>query len=140
MEQSLENKHFEFNIRVYYEDTDAGGIVYYANYLKFFERARTELIRSLGLNQKGLAETENILFVVKEVSISYKKPAHLDDYLNIHTITTKIGGSSIIFEQQALRNNELLAQAQVIICTVDGTSFRPTRINSNIRQLLLKGN
>src|SRR5699024_2900175 len=101
MKSSLQNKPFQMDIRVYYEDTDTGGVVYYANYLKFFERARTEWLRSLGLNQIKLANEENILFVVKCADISYSKPARLDDLINIHTTINEIRASSIMFEQKA---------------------------------------
>ena len=96
------------NIRVYYEDTDAGGVVYYANYLKFFERGRTEWLRRLGVDQSTLAAREHRIFVVKKVEIQYRKPAKLDDLLAIHSKITRIGPASINFEQQALRDGELL--------------------------------
>lgn len=83
---------FRFDIRVYYEDTDAGGVVYYANYLKFFERARTEWLRRLGVNQSELAVQEHRLFVVKKVEIQYRKPAALDDGLRYCISTSQTGG------------------------------------------------
>lgn len=136
MKSSLQNKPFQIEIRVYYEDTDTGGVVYYANYLKFFERARTEWLRSLGLNQADLATQQQIMFVVKGASILYQKPARLDDLLIIQTIIKEIRASSIVFEQSAWCNNELLAQADVQVCTVSSNSFKPVRIPKNTRLLL----
>jgi len=123
-------------IRVYYEDTDAGGVVYYANYLKFLERARTEWLRQLGIDQYQLAITERRLFVVKNVEIQYRRPAKLDDELSIQTEVSRIGGASIRFEQQTLRGEELLCNATVTVCCVDATSFRPTDIGPTVRTLL----
>ncbi len=138
MQDSLQTEPFKFDIRVYYEDTDTGGVVYYANYLKFFERARTEWLRSLGLAQEKLAQTERILFVVKQASINYAKPARLDDLITTVTHIAEIRASSIMFEQQAFCNNELLAKACVQVCTVSAASFKPTRIPNTTKQLLIK--
>lgn len=123
-------------IRVYYEDTDAGGVVYYANYLKYFERARTEWLRHLGINQSLLARTENRLFVVKNVEIQYRKPARLDDELTIFTDVSHLGRASIRFEQRALRGDELLSQATVTVCCIDADSFRPVDLGPTIKTLL----
>lgn len=123
-------------IRVYYEDTDAGGVVYYANYLKYFERARTEWLRRLGIDQSLLAQTERRLFVVKNVEIQYRRPARLDDELSIHTEVTRLGHASIQFAQRALCAGELLCQASVTVCCVDATSFRPVDLGPTIKTLL----
>ena len=123
-------------IRVYYEDTDAGGIVYYANYLKYFERARTEWLRSLGIDQSLLATTERRLFVVRNVEIQYRRPARLDDELTLHTHVEHQGRASIRFAQRALRGDELLCQAVVTVCCVEAGSFRPVELGSTIRTLL----
>lgn len=123
-------------IRVYYEDTDAGGVVYYANYLKYFERARTEWLRHLGVNQTLLAETERRLFVVKNVEIQYRRPARLDDELTIHTHVSRMGRASIHFEQRAMRGEELLCEATVTVCCVDAEHFRPIDIGPTVRNLL----
>jgi len=124
-------------IRVYYEDTDAGGVVYYANYLKFFERARTEWLRHLGIGQTLLAETEGRLFVVKNVEIQYRRPARLDDELTIHTEVRRMGRASIHFEQRAVRGDDLLCKATVTVCCVDTTGFRPIDIGPTVRNLLI---
>ena len=123
-------------IRVYYEDTDAGGVVYYANYLKFFERARTEWLRELGLDQSLLAETERRLFVVKNVEIQYRRPARLDNQLIIRTQVGHMGRASIQFGQKALRGEELLCDGTITVCCVDADSFRPVDLGPTIRSLL----
>lgn len=123
-------------IRVYYEDTDAGGVVYYANYLKYFERARTEWLRQLGVDQSQLAKTERRLFVVKSVEIQYRRPAKLDDELIIHTDVTRMKRASIQFEQRALCRGELLCEASVTVCCVDAESFRPVDLGPTVTTLL----
>jgi acyl-CoA thioester hydrolase len=135
---------FSWPVRVYWEDTDAGGIVYYANYLKFFERARTEWLRSLGLEQHALREQTGAMFVVSEASVKYRLPARLDDQLLVTANIQSMGRSSFSMEQQALRiatagnkeDLELLCAASVRIGWVDGTSLRPARIPNNILQTL----
>ena len=130
------NRPAALTIRVYYEDTDAGGVVYYANYLKFFERARTEWLRHLGVDQTQLATAERRLFVVKNVEIQYRRPARLDDELTIHTEVSHLGRASIRFEQRALRGDELLCQATVTVCCVDADRFRPTDLGPTVTTLL----
>lgn len=126
------------DIRVYYEDTDAGGVMYYANYLKFFERGRTEWLRLLGVNQSELSATEHRLFVVKKVEIQYRKPARLDDLLEIHSKITRTGGASITFDQVAMRNKELLCESTTQVCCVDTNTLRPAPITEELRTLLEK--
>ena len=127
-----------FDIRVYYEDTDAGGVMYYANYLKFFERARTEWLRRLGVNQSELASKEDRIFVVKKVEIQYRKPARLDDLLVIHSQIIRLGRASIIFGQSALRDGELLCESETQVGCVDANTFRPTGLTHELRNLLEK--
>src|SRR5690606_37292887 len=107
------------DIRVYYEDTDAGGVMYYANYLEFFERGRTEWLRRLGVNQSTLAVRENRIFVVKKLEIQYRKPARLDDLLAIHSRIARVGPASIHFCQSAQRGEELLCESDIQVCCVD---------------------
>jgi acyl-CoA thioester hydrolase len=126
------------DIRVYYEDTDAGGVVFYANYLKFFERGRTEWLRRLGVNQTQLAASEKLIFVVKNVEIQYRKPARLDDLLTIQSNITRLGRASIHFKQAALRAGELLCESDIQVCCVDTTSFRPAPLTDELRTLLEK--
>ena len=97
-------KKFNFNIKVYYEDTDAGGVVYYANYLKFLERARSEAIHSLGFSNKGLLENHGILLIVKSCNIQYKQPAQLEDLLEISSESTSFTKTSILMKHLILKN------------------------------------
>ena len=100
---------FDWNLRVYWEDTDAGGVVFYANYLKFFERARTEWLRSLGIEQQTLADVSGVVFVVRSTSVEYNAPARLDDQLVIRTDIERVGPASVQFAQEAWRDDVLLA-------------------------------
>ena len=120
---------YDCSARVYYEDTDAGGVVYYANYLKYFERARTEWLRSLGVSQQAMSEQEGLMFIVRSTAMDYHAPARLDDLLTIHSRLLRIGRVIIEFEQQAWRGNvtsgELLVTGQIKVGCVDRQSLRP---------------
>ena len=116
LKMSLPNSVFKFPIRVYWEDTDAGGIVFYANYLKFFERSRTEWLRSLGIEQFDLKEQTGGMFVVAETNLRYLRPARLDDELIVTASIKKKGRSAMIIEQQALLKTEQLDQTGALIC------------------------
>lgn len=118
-------------VRVYIEDTDAGGIVYYVNYLKFMERARTEFFRELGFGKAG-ANKESYQFVVHSAQIEYKKPAMLDDMLEVSARLVKLRGASLFFEQEVRRNEEILSLAEVKIACVDGASLRPVPLPSEV--------
>jgi acyl-CoA thioester hydrolase len=126
------------DIRVYYEDTDAGGVMYYANYLKFFERGRTEWLRRLGVDHSGVAAKDHRLFVVKQVEIQYRKPAKLDDLLDIRSTIVRLGRASILFAQKAFRGSELLCESDIQVCCVDATTFRPIELTPELRTLLQK--
>ena len=128
-------KEFSLDLRVYIEDTDAGGIVYYVNYLKYMERARTEMLRSLGFNKAG-ANPGSIQFVVRSVRAEYLRPARLDDQLAVTARVTSLGGASLDFQQQVLRGAELLCEADVRIACVDGTSLKPARIGAEMKRAL----
>ena len=119
---------FTWTVRVYYEDTDAGGIVFYANYLKFFERARTEWLRSLDVVQQQLMQDEGALFVVKRTSVDYHAPARLDDVLHLTLSIEKLGRASVAFLQQAWRGDVLLSSASVKVGCVDAATLRPRAI------------
>ena len=119
---------FTWPVRVYWEDTDAGGIVFYANYLKFFERARTEWLRSLGLAQSRLREEVGGIFIVSETSVRYVAPARLDDELSVTAELKELGKASLIIGQQAWRGETLLAEGTIRIGWVDAASLRPARI------------
>jgi acyl-CoA thioester hydrolase len=117
-----------FSMRVYWEDTDAGGVVFYANYLKFFERARTEWLRALGIEQRALQESTGSIFVVADVALRYLAPAKLDDLLTVTVKVLEVGKASIALEQQAWCGDVLLAQGTVRVGCVSGGSLRPCRI------------
>lgn len=122
----------ELSIRVYYEDTDLGGIVYYANYLKFIERGRTEAIRSIGVDQLALKRDLGLVFVVRRIEADYLRPAVFDDILSVTTRVTAMGAARIGMEQKVLRGDETLFDAQVTLALLDGRG-RPARIPAEIR-------
>lgn len=127
---------FNWKVRVYYEDTDTGGIVYYANYLKFFERARTEWLRALGLAQQQLVEQQGIMFVVQSAQIEYRSPAKLDDELVIGVTLEKFGAASLDFVQTAWRGEQVLASARVRVACVQHDSLRPCKIPASLKSAL----
>jgi acyl-CoA thioester hydrolase len=119
---------FKWPVRVYYEDTDLGGVVYYANYLKFMERARTEWLRALGFEQTALAREHGVVFVVSALSIDYHRPAAFDDELAVTVELEKLGAGQIILKQRVARGEEALATASVRLGCVNTATFRPVRI------------
>lgn len=131
---------FELPIRVYWEDTDAGGIVFYANYLKFFERARTEWLRSKGVGQQALREQTGGMFVVSETAIRYHRPARLDDELLVTARLQESGRASLTIAQHAWRKTtsqpELLCDGTIRIGWVCATSMKPERIPSTVLEAL----
>jgi acyl-CoA thioester hydrolase len=127
-----EAEAFRVPIRVYWEDTDAAGIVFYANYLKYFERARTEWLRGLGFGQEALRR-DGVAFVVSETSLRYLRPARLDDMIDVSVEVLHLGQASLELAQQALRADELLAEGTIRIGCVELGTFRPCRIPNDIR-------
>lgn len=129
---------FVFSVRVYYEDTDAGGVVYYANYLRYFERARTEWLRSTGVSQSALANSTHLMFVVRRAHIDYHAPARLDDCLTIVSRIAKAGRVALDFAQEAWRGEantgELLASGLIKVACVDRISLRPTALPESLRK------
>jgi acyl-CoA thioester hydrolase len=124
---------FQWPVRVYYEDTDAGGVVYYANYLRFMERARSEWLRSMGFEQSMLAAEHRVLFVVRAVNIDYLKPSRFDDSLQVTVEVVNVGGSRIRFLQRVLRGNEEIVRADVDVVCVNTGTFRPARVPREMR-------
>lgn len=120
-------------MRVYYEDTDAGGVVYYANYLSFMERARTEWLRALGFEQPALAAEHGVLFVVRAVNIDYLKPSRFNDSLQVTVEVVNVGGSRIRFLQRVLRGDEEIVRADVDVVCVNTDTFRPVRVPREMR-------
>ncbi len=131
--------NFEWPIRVYYEDTDAGGIVFYANYLKFFERARTEWLRACGIDQQRLAESAGIVFVVRRTSVDYSAPARLDDSIRIVSRIARLGRASVDFHQEAWRDAVLLASGDIRVASVDRATIRPAGIPERVLEGLRRG-
>jgi len=129
-------KQFVWPVRVYYEDTDGGGVVYHANYLKFMERARTECLRSLGFEQTELKTEMGVLFVVRELELKYRRPALFNDQLAVITKLIKMGRSLLEFEQLIERNGELLTAATVEVVCVDAAQFKPVSIPTPIRNVI----
>ncbi len=127
---------FEFTLRVYWEDTDAGGVVFYANYLKFFERARTEWLRSLGHGQERMRIDGGAMFVVSDTSMRYRRPARLDDLLRITVRLARVTRTSITLDQQAWRGDELLTEGSIRIACVEAGTFQPRRIPTEITACL----
>jgi acyl-CoA thioester hydrolase len=127
---------FTWKIRVYYEDTDAGGVVFYANYLKFFERARTEWLRAAGIGQQLLSESHRVMFVVKSTAVDYHAPAKLDDELKLSVVVERLGRASVQFIQEAWRvegeDLRLLASGRIKVGCVDTDTFRPSPIPDEV--------
>ncbi len=125
---------FDWPVRVYYEDTDAGGVVYHTGYIRYCERARTEWVRQLGYGQRELAAAAGVLFTVVSLSAHYHAPARLDDLLVVRSVATVAGGASVSFAQQVLRDGVLLASVDVRVACVDATTLRPRRIPEPLRK------
>jgi acyl-CoA thioester hydrolase len=123
-------------IRVYYEDTDAAGIVYYANYLRFAERARTELLRQLGHPHQALIDGEGLAFAVRRCSADYRRPAKLDDALQVETRLIEVGAASLDLEQDVRRGGDLLVAMEIRLACID-SRLKPARIPDGLRQALL---
>jgi acyl-CoA thioester hydrolase len=122
-------------LRVYYEDTDAGGVVYHANYLKFAERARTEMMRALGFAHSGIAAETGVLFTVRRIGVEYLLPARLDDLLGIETRIVELGGARLRLDQRVCRGERVLAALDVLVACV-GRDGRPRRIPPALRAAL----
>ena len=132
---------FALSIRVYWEDTDAGGIVFYANYLKFFERARTEWLRALGFGQQVLRDESGGMFVVSETTVKYHSPARLDDTLRVTAVLQSGGKASLTIAQQAFlqragQADQLLAEGTIRLGWVDSTTLKPGRIPALVLEAL----
>ena len=131
---------FTWPVRVYWEDTDAGGIVFYANYLKFFERARTEWLRSLGIEQRHLIERTGGMFVVSDTRVRYLQPARLDDALLVTAWPQEVGRASMTIQQQAFlttqTGNRLLCEGSIRVGWVNAADYKPARIPTVILDTL----
>jgi len=128
--------NFDWPVRVYYEDTDAGGVVFYANYLKFMERARTELLRHYGFEQDQIRETHHVIFAVRQVQIDYHKPARFNQLLTVHTKITECKKASLVFHQSITPDGDdvCLCSANIKVASLNPTSFKPVAIPQIIRE------
>jgi len=131
----VDGKTFVLPVRVYYEDTDAGGVVYYANYLKFAERARTEMLRHLGIESSLLQEEHGLGLVVRKIEVEYIRPARLDDLLEVHLSLSKVGGASMDGEQRIVRGGEDLVRIRIKLGCMK-LSGGAGRLPEKIRNLL----
>jgi acyl-CoA thioester hydrolase len=134
VEQETRETRFFWPVRVYYEDTDAGGVVYYANYLRFFERARTERLRAIGFEQDALRAEHGVLFAVRSAQADYLKPARFNDSLRVSAEISELRRASLSFHQEIRRDGELLCEARIrIVCLTDG-DLKPTAIPEHLLQ------
>lgn len=129
---------FHWPIRVYYEDSDAGGVVYHSNYLNFMERARTEWLRQLGFEQPQIKADLGVIIVVHSMSVAFKSPAYFNDMLQIECNISKVGHSSLEMEQKIMRGDKLLIKAEVKLAFVNANSFKPVAIPTEIKAAMQK--
>ena len=127
---------FRVPVRVYYQDTDAGGVVFHAQYLAFMERARTELLNALGLDIASLADVRRILFLVHEITVRFHRPALLNDQLSVSAEVARIGRASLVFRQRVERGAALLVEGEVTLALVDRDRLRPVRMPAALLKLL----
>lgn len=127
---------FSWPVRVYWEDTDAGGVVYYANYLKFMERARSEWLRAFGFEQDVLRDEAGVVFVVRRVEIDYLSPARFNDALDVSVGLHEAGRASLVVRQELLRGSRRLAKAVITLACVDALNFKPVKMPETILQAL----
>jgi acyl-CoA thioester hydrolase len=125
-------ERFDWPLRVYWEDTDGGGVVYHSVYLNYFERARSEWLRAQGIDQRGLREREHLQFVVVDMQMNWRRPARYDDALVASTEVIERAGASLTFRQVLWRDDEPLAEAQLRVAAVDARNLRPRRLPSSL--------
>jgi len=130
------SRRFSIPVRVYYQDTDAGGVVYHAQYLSFMERARSELLNHAGIDLARFTGESRILFLVFRISIQYHQPARLNDLLTVSAEVVKMGRASLVFRQRVERGAELLTEADVTLALVDRDSMKPARMPEGLEQAL----
>lgn len=126
----------EMPMRIYFQDTDAGGIVYHSNYLNYAERARSEFLRTVGLTNRSLID-RGVSFVIRQVDISYKAPARLDDLLVVQTRVAEVGHASMVMLQTVVRDGQVLVDMRLQVAFVDPKTLRPTRIPADLKELFL---
>ena len=135
----LSNKEpFRIPVRVYYQDTDAGGVVFHAQYLAFMERARTELLNDAGIDLAKIADEQRVLFLVFKLAATYHRPARLNELLSVSAEVARIGRASLVFHQRVERGADLLVEADVTLALVDRERLTPTRIPSQLERAFIK--
>jgi len=127
---------FRIQVRVYYQDTDAGGVVFHAQYLAFMERARTELLNAAGIDLAQLAEKRRVMFFVHELAVRYHRPARLNELVSVSAEVVKMGRASLVFRQRVERADELLVEAEVTLAVVDSERMRPARMPEELMKVL----
>jgi acyl-CoA thioester hydrolase len=136
----IRGRVFHLPVRVYYEDTDAGGVVYYANYLKYLERARTEWLRAAGWDQSSLEHDAGLLFAVRSLEVEYIAPARLDDWLDVEAQVVQVGRASVSFDQLVGRRGTELCHARVRVACLDATTFKPRALPATLREVFVGAN
>ena len=132
----MSDRRHSIPVRVYYQDTDAGGMVYHAQYLSFMERARTELLNSLGIDLAALAESRGVQFMVHELAVKYHRGARLNELLSVSAEVVKIGRASLVFRQVVQRGDERLVEAEVGVAIVERSRMRPARLPPELEKAL----
>ncbi len=134
----MSQKNFLWPVRIYYEDTDAGGVVYHANYLLFYERARTEMLRAMGFEQDDLIIEKGVIFAVRSVKVDYLMPAHFNELLQVSSEVSLIKSASLVFEQCIYRDDAILSKATIRIACLDAKVMRPKIIPKDLLEQLKK--
>jgi acyl-CoA thioester hydrolase len=129
-------KPFSIPVRVYYQDTDAGGVVFHGQYLSFMERSRTELLNEAGLDLARMAQEQRVLFLVYDLKVRYHRPARLNDMVSVSAEVAKMGRASLVFRQRVERSGELLVEADITLALVDRDSMKPARMPLELEQAL----
>lgn len=127
---------FSIAVRVYYQDTDAGGVVFHAQYLAFMERARSELLNARGVDLARFVEDRGVLFMVHELAMRFLRPARLNDVLSVSAEVVRIGAASLTFRQRVQRGEEMLVEADIIVALVDRARGRPARVPDELKTML----
>ena len=132
----MSRRPFSLAVRVYYQDTDAGGVVFHAQYLAFMERARTELLNEAGIDLSRLSDERRIMFMVHELSARFHRPAGLNDVVSVSAEVVKMGHARLVFRQRVERGQELLVEAEVTLAVVDRVRMRPARMPEELKKAL----
>jgi len=132
----MTGRPFSIEVRVYYQDTDAGGVVFHAQYLAFMERARTELLNDAGIDLSRLSDERRLIFMVHELAVRFHQPAGLNDLVSVSAEVVKMGRASLVFRQRVERGQELLVEADVTLAVVDRVRMRPARMPEELKKAL----